>query len=388
MRNEQRKQRERSDLAVERQRSALKRIARLKPALEELEVKKRLVYIETEWMDTPVVHGSGMPQRLPTTKVYTILHVLYFRVIVEITALRAEVCAVERRLMALNESVQASRELEDFKANAMATLWRKHARKQRMKLRRSALGGLLFGRYQRNILQAVFAGWVKFWTWRLSVRSNYDLRYALELQERQQHAALQQRRDAQDRANRGYAGVDASRSLLRRHQQRNIVCRMCGEAYAESINHERACCYHPGKYEVACPRDCPGFTTSCMSHRAKRWTCCDLREEGRHGTNGCCARFHLPPAREAKYDVVVAEIEARDKLEDEYLREEMDDVQRADWENRARRAKFEQLTETMDELKDERAIVGRFKNLPSAVADGHGKHGTGPTSSVHSEAEA
>ena len=37
MRNEQRKQRERSDLAVERQRSALKRIARLKPALEELE---------------------------------------------------------------------------------------------------------------------------------------------------------------------------------------------------------------------------------------------------------------------------------------------------------------------------------------------------------------
>jgi len=43
MRNEQRKQRERSDLAVERQRSALKRIARLKPALEELEVKKRLV---------------------------------------------------------------------------------------------------------------------------------------------------------------------------------------------------------------------------------------------------------------------------------------------------------------------------------------------------------
>ena len=66
----------------------------------------------------------------------------------------------------------------------------------------------------------------------------------------------------------------------------------------------------------------------------------------------------------------------------------MDDVQRADWENRARRAKFEQLTETMDELKDERAIVGRFKNLPPTVADGHSKHGTGPTQYVHSEAEA
>ena len=31
--------------------------------------------------------------------------------------------------------------------------------------------------------------------------------------------------------------------------------------------------------QVACPASCPGLTTRCSSHRQKRWTCCDNRQE-------------------------------------------------------------------------------------------------------------
>ena len=222
---------------------------------------------------------------------------------------------------------------------------------------------------QRRALEKSFGGWVKFWTWRLSVRSQYDLKYALELQERRQNTVAQQRHDAEDRKNRGYAGMDETRTLLRRHQERNIVCVHCGDTYAEAQNHERACRYHPGRYEVACPRDCPGFSTKCMSHRAKRWTCCDLREEGRHGKNGCCARFHMPPKREAKYDVVMSEIQARDKIENAFLSEQWKEIKKADWVTRARVGKYRQLGSIREFNEAEREILARYKDLPNKVAD-------------------
>merc|ERR1719478_1828062 len=170
-------------------------------------------------MDSNVVHGAtavegAMQQRNPTTKLYKILHVLYFKEIAIITALRAEIVAVERQLMRLNEAKQICHSTEMQKREFEKVLWKKFYRKSRTRMKRSALGEMLFGRWQRRALEKAFGGWVKFWTWRLSVRSQYDLKYALELQERRQAAVLQQRRDASDRANRGYAGMDASRSLL------------------------------------------------------------------------------------------------------------------------------------------------------------------------------
>merc|ERR1711871_917597 len=347
------KQRELADKAVARRRKAHELATAQKPIVEALEQKRQIAYMETEWMDSNVVHGAtavegAMQQRNPTTKLYKILHVLYFKEIAIITALRAEIVAVERQLMRLKEAKQVCHSTEMRKRDTEKVLWKKFYRKNRTRMKRSALGELLFGRWQRRALEKAFGGWVKFWTWRLSVRSQYDLKYALELQERRQNTVAQQRHDA---------------------EERNIVCVHCGDTYAEAQNHERACRYHPGRYEVACPRDCPGFSTKCMSHRAKRWTCCDLREEGRHGKNGCCARFHMPPKREAKYDVVMSEIQARDKIENAFLSEQWKEIKKADWVTRARVGKYRQLGSIREFNEAEREILARYKDLPNKVAD-------------------
>ena len=39
------------------------------------------------------------------------------------------------------------------------------------------------------------------------------------------------------------------------------------ELYLEPQNHDLCCAYHPGEYKRACPRNCPGLTEKCMSHR-------------------------------------------------------------------------------------------------------------------------
>ena len=74
------------------------------------------------------------------------------------------------------------------------------------------------------------------------------------------------------------------RTLMQRHQQRWLECRHCRTQYAEAINTEISCLYHPGKYELACIKSCPSRQGSklrpeCIKHRMKRWTCCDTIKE-------------------------------------------------------------------------------------------------------------
>jgi len=311
---------------------------------------------------------------MQTTKLWNILHTHYFRIIAVIIASRAEVVALERSLMSLNSELQVNSEEERRKTNAMARLWQSHTRTQRMRLRRSELGKLIFGKSQRHVLEAVFTGWIKFWTWRLGVRAQYNLKYKLVKHEMDLNQASQRIEDAQRRKLHGYATKAKGQTILKRHQGRLITCRMCGKDYIEAQNHARACSYHPGKYEVACPRSCEfamkgQVSNRCMSHRVKRWTCCDERQEGEHGNNGCCARFHLPPLADPKYEVAIADVEARDKMEDEFLKTESDRIRRDDWENKHRKRGFDQLQEMEADLAAERQIVQRYKFLPKPVAD-------------------
>ena len=90
-RRDAKKQREVADEAVARRRKAHELATAQKPIVEALELKRQKAYMETEWMDSNVVHGAtavegAMQQRNPTTKLYKILHVLYFKEIAIVSA--------------------------------------------------------------------------------------------------------------------------------------------------------------------------------------------------------------------------------------------------------------------------------------------------------------
>ena len=114
-------------------------------------------------------------------------------------------------------------------------------------------------------------------------------------------------------------------------------------------------------------------TTKCMADRVMRWTCCDKRDEGIRMNNGCCARFHIGPSTDPQYAVVMAEVEARDKIESEYLDDQIGRVKRRDMPSKARRQHFKTFKSIADDLVEERKIVARYENLPKEVSDsGHG----------------
>ena len=85
--------------------------------------------------------------------------------------------------------------------------------------------------------------------------------------------------------------------------------------------------------------------------------------------NGCQFRFYRGPKTDPQYAVVMAEVEARDKIENEYLADQMERVTRRDWPSKARRAHFGAFKSMADDLVKERKVVERFKLLPPEVAD-------------------
>jgi len=335
----------------------------------ELDRCKRVKFrvdIDTEFTDTSAI--CGFLQRYESPVLFQKLRHLYFWTLAGIVANRAELIATERRLMRINEELVSNEEETKTKTKDLAQLWKEQKRSDLMRMRRSELGTKMFTKWQNSILTKVFEGWVRFWMWHQGMRNAFNLKYALIKQELDLKRLHPETRDAKERKQNTMATGDDKRdanskkTLLQQHQSKPIQCRLCGIFYLEGHNTDRSCRYHPGEYKTACPSWCPGLSTNCMSHRTRRWTCCDVREKGKFGNTGCQSRFHMPPEKDPDYKAAV-------DLKDEFfvneftkLGREGEEVKTANWALQAKKIKIQQLDDIKDHVEEERKVVRRFHN--------------------------
>ena len=155
------------------------------------------------------------------------------------------------------------------------------------------------------------------------------------------------------------------KTALQTYRAHPIKCSHCGAWYLEASNHALACPYHSGTFTVACPRWCPhqGRQTKCMSHRSKRWTCCDRREQGDRGSTGCKRRSHAGPPVSPTYSKQVHEMQSAFETKNRALDEQIAAISDANRVLEANKVKKDQLQVISEHLRKEREIVGRFKEM-------------------------
>ena len=329
---------------------------------------------QTMFMDTNAV--TKHYQRWETDILHERLHELYFRTLAIIIANKAEIVAGERRMMRVQELLLTNQTDTDRKVRAMGDLWRDHNRVELMRLYRSALGQKMFNKSRRKTLGLVFQGWQRYWLWHKGHKDAFELNYSMIKQELDLRRLYPETRDAMERKeygvtkNGGENVPEVRKTLLERHKDRPVQCRYCKEFYMEVHNNAVACSYHSGEYRTSCPKSCPGFydpkkvTTKCMSHRCKRWTCCDVREEGKFGRNGCEYRFHMPPASgDPAYLSKVAKIQAADNKVLTKLESDLSQVRGQNHILEAFKVKTDQLKDIEDDLIEQRKVVKRFEKL-------------------------
>ena len=340
---------------------------------------KRQKYLEsireqTKFMDTSAV--TKFYQRWETRILHRKLHHLYFRTLAIIIANKAEIVAGERRMMRLQELLLVNNMDTASKIKNMEDLWKTHTRINLMRLYRSALGQKIFSKSRKRVLGQVYQGWVRFWLWHKGHKEAFELKYTMIKQELDLKRLYPETRDELERKEFGVTknGADdvpkVAKTLLQVHKMRPICCRYCREFYVEAHNNDVACAYHSGEYRLSCPKTCAGFsdpkmvTTKCMSHRCKRWTCCDVREEGVFGRNGCEMRSHMPPSDgDPTYLEKVKAINEKDSVVISGLDKELDKVRGQNHVLEAFKIKSDQLKDIHDGLIKEREIVKRYEKL-------------------------
>ncbi len=335
------------------------------------------IRIQTFFMDTSAI--AKFYQRWETEILHKRLHQLYFRTLAIIIANKAEIVAGERRMMRVQELLLVNHMDTEMKIKNMEDLWKTHTRINLMRLYRSALGQKIFTKSRKRVLKQVYQGWVRFWLWHKGHKEAFELKYTMIKQELDLRRLYPETRDELERKEFGVTknGKDnvpeVKRTLLEKHKLRPICCRYCKEFYIEGHNNDVACAFHSGEYRLSCPKTCPGFsdpkmvTTKCMSHRCKRWTCCDVREEGVFGRNGCDMRSHMPPSNgDPIYLEKVKNINKRDAATISDLDEQLEKVRGQNHVLEAFKIKSDQLKEIHDNLTAEREIVKRFEKLKFA----------------------
>ncbi|CAM9718166.1 unnamed protein product [Chrysoparadoxa australica] len=263
---------------------------------------RTLKWKERVMRETAFFHGkacAGTWQRWKTDWAQPELHALYFRSLASIIVNRAELIVTERSMMTVHDKLRTNQDEILHREDLVAKLWRKHRRKQLMCLRRSELGKKIFSKCQRHTLERVMEAWMRFHLWQQGLREAFTLRFEVikqEMQLKQLNRQAEPREDAPETLlQRSSGGALTLPSHSFRFKERAITCRLCNQKYLESQNHDLACSYHSGKYVMACPRSCTGLGPQCMSHRIRRWTCCDEKDPGSWGSSGCLRRHHMPP---------------------------------------------------------------------------------------------
>lgn len=271
--------------------------------------------------------------------------------------------------MKIQEKLSVNRHTLLHKTEKMKEVWLEYRRDTFMRTKRSELNKKLFPHTRRKVLEQRFIGWVRYFFWNRGNREAFELKY--ELLKRQMDidrmfkAQLETNRSK--RLNAGNvkakdAEVTAEPTLMERHRERAVECKQCKQLYLESQNTSMSCQYHPMKFTSECPKTCPnpGLTALCISHRKKRWPCCD---KGQENISGCARRYHVPVDSDPVYDKIMARVVERDEDQLNELDEKLDEIRKGDWPQKAQEMKRSQVFQVEDTLEEHRKIAAKAKDL-------------------------
>ena len=151
-------------------------------------------------------------------------------------------------------------------------------------------------------------------------------------------------------------------TIMQRHRERSNQCKTCKNFYLESQNTSYSCDYHPNPFGLFCPKSCvnPGLTPMCVSHRMRRWRCCDASRES---TPGCCRRYHIPPDADPVYDHVMAKVDERDRDELADLDERLEVARAEKYPQVLQQLQNKQVRRTEEEVGKVREVADRFYQL-------------------------
>ena len=109
---------------------------------------------------------------------------------------------------------------------------------------------------------------------------------------------------------------------------------------------------------MSCPN--PGFTALCISHRKKRWPCCD---KGQENISGCARRYHIPVDSDPVYDKVMQKVVERDAEHLNELDSKLESIKKGDWIQKAQDMKRAQVFSIEDDLVAQRETAARVATL-------------------------
>ena len=245
-------------------------------------------------------------QRYRTDILFERLYVNYFRQLSKSIAIRAETVATERILMRNQEQLTIN------KAGIVdrVIFLKKHAKDQQreelMRMRRSVLNKRYFPMNRHDILTQRFGGWLRYFFYKRGMREAFTCKYEVIRQQmqidRQFKEQLQKETDIIKKpiVPPRKTNDTSNYTVMQRHREKTNLCKTCRNYYLESQNTSYMCNYHPNPFGLYCPKNCPnpGLTPMCVSHRMRRWRCCDNTKER---AIGCSRRYHIPPDADPIY---------------------------------------------------------------------------------------
>jgi hypothetical protein len=328
---------------------------------------KRRVEEDCKWVDTSAI--NGFHQRFRTEQLRSRLYTDFFKKTVDLISCRAEIIATERHLMKIQEKLSVNRHALKQKLFLMKDVWAEYRRETYMRTRRSVLNKKFFPHSRRQVLEQRFVGWVRYFLWNRGNREAFEIKYELLKRQmdidRQFKDQLQSQRlkrlNSSVQANEASAQT-AAPTLMERHRERTVECKLCRNFYLESQNTSISCQYHPMKFTSECPMTCPnpGFTALCISHRKKRWPCCD---KGQENISGCARRYHIPVDSDPVYDKIMQKVVERDAEHLNELDNKLDTIKKGDWIQKAQDMKRAQVFSIEDDLVKQRETAARAASL-------------------------
>eukprot|EP01041_Mallomonas_annulata_P000136 gene136-219_t len=324
---------------------------------------KRLVEENCLWIDTDSL--NGYPQRYRTDILRGYLYKFYFTKLVYCIVNRAEIIATERKMMFLQEQLSQNRTNLIIKTSSLHTLWYDYRRSEYLRMYKSALSNIykFFPLYRKKVLQDCFAGWVRFHLWNRGHREAFELKYEVikrhvDLERMFKNQLLPSSSPSKDKKI-----VEKEKLLtMQRHRERPVACKYCRNFYLEAQNHSLICKYHPGKFVMECPKTCsnPGNTPLCISHKRRRWTCCDATIQTR---DGCSRRNHIPQDSDPVYEKIMEKINERDAQMLENLDERLEVATHENWSRQAVEVVKNQVFAVEDPLDELRITAKKYHNL-------------------------
>jgi len=323
---------------------------------------KRKVTVSCRFVDTSSI--TGFHQRFRTELLRARLFEDYFREIAMGIINRAETVATERRIMALQNHLSSNKALLMSKMGGMKKQWHEIMRSDMMRIRRSELNKKFFPRHRKEVLQAKFGSWLRFFLWNRGHREAFEMKY--EIIKRQ----LDIDRQFKAQLHGGSTNADeekkkndrALQGLMAKYKDRCVQCKSCLLFYIESNNNSISCTYHRGQFIVACPSTCqsPGLTAQCAAHRLRRWTCCDNTQRD---VAGCGKKYHQPPDSDPIYDQVMEAIRERDRITGEDVDQRLIVARKENWPLQLRVLKTAQIHSIEDTLQKGRDAQTTYYDL-------------------------